>query len=300
MIVTDVIDVNTVKADSSHLYATMLVQGQQVKFQLDSGASCNVLPRHALKLHGTRLKRTEHVLSMYNKTVIIPAGRCSLDVVNPRSQEEFEIEFFVFDHPGAVLLLGSKTVQEMGLIHVNRDKILAVTTGMGKINNMAELADEFPDVFDGTGCLEGQYHLVLDDTARPVVHPPRRVPVAMRTKLEEELDSLTERQIIAPVDVPTPLVSSLVCVEKPNGKLRVCLDPKDLNKGLRRSHYPMPTIDDVLPDLNDAKVFSTFDAKNGFWHVDMDEESSYLTTFNTPYGRYRWQRMPFGLSTAPE
>lgn len=139
MTVTDVIDVNTVKADSSHLYATMLVQGQQVKFQLDSGASCNVLPRHALKLHGTRLKRTEHVLSMYNKTVIQPAGRCSLDVVNPRSQEEFEIEFFVVDHPGAVPLLGSKTVQEMGLIHVNRDKILAVTTGMGKINNMAEL-----------------------------------------------------------------------------------------------------------------------------------------------------------------
>lgn len=62
----------------------------------------------------------------------------------------------------------------------------------------------------------------------------------------------------------------------------------------------MPTIDDVLPDLNDAKVFSTFNAKNGFWHVYMDEKSSYLTTFNTPYGHYRWERIPFWLSTAPE
>ena len=62
----------------------------------------------------------------------------------------------------------------------------------------------------------------------------------------------------------------------------------------------MRTIEDILVDLKDAKVFSTFDAKNGFWHVMLDERSSYLTTFNTPHGRYRWIRMPFGLSTAPE
>lgn len=62
----------------------------------------------------------------------------------------------------------------------------------------------------------------------------------------------------------------------------------------------MKTINDILVDLKDAKVFSTFDAKNGFWHVLLDEQSSYLTTFNTPHGRYRWLRMPFGLNTAPE
>nr|XP_054766977.1 uncharacterized protein K02A2.6-like [Lytechinus pictus] len=62
----------------------------------------------------------------------------------------------------------------------------------------------------------------------------------------------------------------------------------------------MTTIEDILSDLTNAKVFSTFDAKNGFWHVQLDESSSELTTFNTPYGRYRWKRMPFGLSTAPE
>lgn len=62
----------------------------------------------------------------------------------------------------------------------------------------------------------------------------------------------------------------------------------------------MTSIEDILSDLNDAKVFNTFDAKNGFWHVEVDEESSKLTTFNTPYGRYRWKRMPFGLSSAPE
>ena len=92
----------------------------------------------------------------------------------------------------------------------------------------------------------------------------------------------------------------MVVVKKPNGTLRICIDPKDLNKVLKRSHYPLPTIEDILPDLSRAKVFSTFDVKNGFWHIELDEESSKLTTFNTPFGRYRWLRLPFGLSFAPE
>ena len=79
----------------------------------------------------------------------------------------------------------------------------------------------------------------------------------------------------------------MVIVKKPNGNIRVCLDPKDLNKVLKRSHYPMPTIDDILPELSRAKVFSVFDVKTGFWHVELDEKSSKLTCFNTPFGRYR-------------
>ena len=94
-------------------------------------------------------------------------------------------------------------------------------------------------------------------------------------------------------------MSSLVTVVKP-GKLRICIDPKHLNENIKRSHYPLPTIEDLLPDLSKAKIFSVVDAKNGFWHVELDDESSYLTTFNTPFGRCRWLRMPFGISSAPE
>jgi hypothetical protein len=60
------------------------------------------------------------------------------------------------------------------------------------------------------------------------------------------------------------------------------------------------TIEDLLPDLSKANIFSVVDAKNGFWHVELDDESSYLTMFNTPFGRYRWLRMRFGISSAPE
>ena len=124
--------------------------------------------------------------------------------------------------------------------------------------------------------------------------------VALKEKLKQELEKLQHLGIIKKVTEPTPLVSSLVTARKPNGQLRVCLDPKDLNEALKRSHYPTPTIDGILPELGRAKVFSTVNAKNGFWHVELMDESSMLTTFNLPFRRFRWCRLPFGVSPAPE
>ena len=92
----------------------------------------------------------------------------------------------------------------------------------------------------------------------------------------------------------------MLAVPKKNGKIRICLDPKDLNKAILRENYPIPTIEDIASRLHGAKVFSVLDAKNGFWHVKLEEESSYLTTFHTHFGRYRWCRMPFGVSSASE
>ena len=76
-------------------------------------------------------------------------------------------------------------------------------------------------------------------------------------------------------------------VMKPNGKLHVCLDPEPLNKALKRNHYPLPTIDDLLPELFKTRVFSVVDVQNGLWHAPLDDEGSKLTTFGTPWGRFR-------------
>lgn len=87
-------------------------------------------------------------------------------------------------------------------------------------------------------------------------------------------------------------------IKKQNGRPRVCIDPKLLNKALKRSHFPLPTVEDILPDL--SKVFIVCNVTSGFWHVQLEEESSYLTTFANPFRRYRWLRMPMGISPAPE
>ena len=81
--------------------------------------------------------------------------------------------------------------------------------------------------------------------------------------------------------------------EKPNGSLRLCLDPKDLNKAIKREHYQMPTTESILLKLAGAKLFTKLDALNAYWQIPVDEESSRLLTFNSPYGRYCFKRLPF-------
>ena len=104
---------------------------------------------------------------------------------------------------------------------------------------------------------------------------------------------------ITKVTEPTNWVSSLVVVMK-GDKLRLYIDPKDFNKAIRREHYPIPTTEEVLAGMPGVKRFSVLDAKSGFLLIKLDYESSLLTTFNTPIGRYRWLRLPFGIRSAPE
>ncbi|KAK3702062.1 hypothetical protein QZH41_004210 [Actinostola sp. cb2023] len=146
----------------------------------------------------------------------------------------------------------------------------------------------------------GKVHLETEPNVTPNVMPPRRVPVAVKGKLKAELDRLTKRKVISPVEEPTDWVSSMIAVMKPNGTVRLCIDPQHLNQALKRCHYPLPIIEELLPELTKARVFSKADLKEGFLLVQLDEESSKLTTFQTPWGRYRWHRLPFGIAPAPE
>lgn len=155
----------------------------------------------------------------------------------------------------------------------------------------------YPECFNGTvGCFDDYtYHITLDPEVSPVVHAPRKVPIELKDKLQAELSEMESQDIIAKVTQPTDWVNSLVIREKENGRLRLCLDPKDLNKAIKREHHPIPTLEEITPKLAGAKLFSKLDARSGYWNVKLDKESSYLTTFNTPFGRYRFLRIPFGL-----
>ena len=119
---------------------------------------------------------------------------------------------------------------------------------------------EYTDVFEGLGCLAGNYRIEIDTTVKPVVHPPRRDPCALREDVKDELTRMVGDGIIAPVTEPTRWVSSMIAVKKKNTKLRTCLDPR----AIQRSHYPLSTLEDVATRLNKAKVFSVLDAKSGF------------------------------------
>ena len=123
--------------------------------------------------------------------------------------------------------------------------------------------------------------------------------MGLKKELKEQLDSLEVQGIIKSVTQPTKWINSMAAVRKP-GKLRICIGPKDLIKAIKQPHYPLLTLKDILPKLAKAKIFSVLYANKGFWQVQLDEESSLLTTFWTPFGRFRWLQMPFEISSAPE
>lgn len=108
--------------------------------------------------------------------------------------------------------------------------------------------------------------------------------------------------VITPVTQPTPWVSNMLVVEKnnPQKDLRVCIDPQYLNQAIMIPKYHIPKTDDVFAQLNGMSVFSVIDMSMGFWHLELDDESSLLTTFQTPFGQFRWTRLCFGVSSAPE
>ena len=162
-----------------------------------------------------------------------------------------------------------------------------------------DVLEEYKDVFMGLGKFE-PYHIAIENGAEPVIHPPRRVSHGLHDRLKEKLDQMEREEIIAKVDKPTNWVNSLVIVEKKDGSLRLCVDPKDLNQVIRREHFQIPTFEDVVSRLGGKKYFTVLDQKDSYWQVPLSEESFYVCTFNTPFGRYRFLHMPFGICSASE
>ena len=102
------------------------------------------------------------------------------------------------------------------------------------------------------------------------------------------------------VDKPTDWVSQMTVAEKRSGAIRICIDPRPLNLALKREHFKLPVLDDILPKLTNSTKFSVCDLQQGYLHVELDKDSSLLTTFATPFARYRWTRLPFGLKVSSE
>ena len=109
-----------------------------------------------------------------------------------------------------------------------------------------------------------------------------------------------ENDIIAPIREPIDWVNSLVIVHKPNGKLRICIDPTPLNKAIKREHFHLPMTDESFAELSGAWYFSKLDASQGYWYIRVDDESSKLLTFATPFRCYRYKRLPYGIHSASE
>ena len=158
----------------------------------------------------------------------------------------------------------------------------------------------YPEVFKHLGRIEPTHHIRLKETVQPVIHPPRKIPASMRSAVKEELLHMEKAGVIKRIEEPTEWMNSMVVVDKPAGGLRICLDPRDLNKAIQREHYQLPTFEEISSRLAGSTIFSKLDAKKGYWQIPLDEDSMKLTTFNTPFGRYQFTRLPYGIHSAQE
>ena len=235
---------------------------------------------------------------MYNQSKVKPLGKKHFRVTNSKKNKKYSIEFHIVGEVRPCKsILGLRASKHPQLLTINEKNTLALDSNdVDPVNLKKEdCISLYKAVFSEKDKLAGQLHLEIDKNVHPVELPTRGVLIALKKPLKQGLDRPSNIGMIEKVDTSTEWISALVITTKKNDKVRLCIDPKPLNKALHRNHYPLPIIDDVHLLLSKARVFTVLDAKNGFWHIQLDKPSSYATTFGTPWGRYRWLRMPFGL-----
>ncbi|KAG1669986.1 hypothetical protein GQR58_017176 [Nymphon striatum] len=256
------------KRNANDWHIKSIIRNKEINFKLDTGAQCNVLPLHLIKtMKGVKIRNRAPKLISYSGNTIKTIGKADLEL---EYKQKFYIISFIIVQSKFMPVLGLETCLEMNLI---------------KRVNAINAESKYKCLFSGLGCLPGKYKISTDESVPPVVHPPRKFPHTLKHKIKEELDRLEQFGVIHKVTKPTKWVNSMVVIRKTNNKIRLCLDPRDLNKAIKREHFPMKTVEEVAANLKNAKVFTTLDATQGFYQIRLDEESTWLTTFNTPFGK---------------
>ena len=264
---------------------SILVNQQRTSFKIDTGAQCNVISKS--RLSSVPLQKSHARLVAFGGEHLNVSGRVTMRCEHKHKFYNADFEVINQDVPN---ILGLQTCVQMNLVQC-----------VDAINNETDFLTSYSDVFKGLGCIsKTDYHIKVDKAYQPVVRPPRRVPVTLRPKIQAELSRMEELDVIERVEEPTDWVNSMVTIVKPNGSLRICIDPRDLNKAIKCEPYPMSTIEEIVTRMPNAKVFSVLDASSGFWQVKLDPSSAKLCTFNTPFGRYMFKRLPFGLSSSQD
>ncbi|CAC5397235.1 unnamed protein product [Mytilus coruscus] len=188
-------------------------------------------------------------------------------------------------------LLSRNTAEQLGVLQL-----------VHSVSEPGTIKDKYPECFTGVGKLKSfQLQIPIDPDVEPVIQPMRRVPFNLRDKLAKKLDELLDLDIIEHVNEPSQWVSPVVVVPKRSGDdIRLCVDMRQSNTAVKRVRHPIPTIDELLQEMNSSKVFSKLDVTWAYHQIELKPESREITTFVTHKGLFRYKRLMFGISCAPE
>ena len=175
-----------------------------------------------------------------------------------------------------------------------------------------DILSQYSDCFEGIRHFPGDpYKFHLKSDHKPAQHAPRKVPVHLETAFKEEIESLVKQGILEEVKEHTDWVDSYIIVEKDTGnhhspnhtvkkKLRICLDPRDLNEALEREPCHTRSVDEITAKLQGMAVFTIVDFKKGYWMVVLHPDSRKLTCMALPFGRFQWTQLPMGTVVAQD
>ena len=270
------------------------INGRAVVFKLDPGANANTMSLSTFRSVGgemSQLQPTQSQLIGFTEQRVAPLGTVRFSCYIRRAKYEITFHITKQNYPNLLGLVDCERANLVKRIH-NVNSIKPLT--------QADIISNHGDVFRGIGCLPTRHKIVLNSNALPVVYAPRRVPEKIKPLVGEELQRLSELGIIKRVTEPTPWVNHMVIVNKPDGSIRISMDGKDLNEAIIPSRYKLKTIEEIAANIPNAKIFTKLDAFKGFWQIELEDNSSFLCTFNTPIGRYRFTRLPFGIVDASE
>ena len=274
------------------------INGVSVEMELDTGAAFTVITQMtyqkiAQQKHINCLEYSDLKLKSYSGELIPVFGQVAVKV--NYGQQECELCVHIVDGDGPDLM--------------GRDwiKALGVTFKLGEIHSIEEskslhdVLEKHSTLFEEKlGYLKGtEIKLNVDSNATPKFFKARSVPLALKGKVEAELDKLESMGIISPVQF-SRWAAPIVPVLKQNGAVGICGDYKvTINQASLVDTYPLPRIDELLANLSGGKHFSKLDMSQAYLQLPLDKESREYVTVNTPKGLYEYNRLPFGVSSAP-
>ncbi|XP_031332624.1 uncharacterized protein LOC116162964 [Photinus pyralis] len=266
------------------------IEDTKFKVKLDTGADVSVIPRKIFDKIDKQFKvrKSNYIIKEFEGTQAKSIGTVNLFC---KYKNKNVYEDFVIIEGVNKILLGGQACVDLGLLkRINKVNIQEYNKNRDKDKFISENSN----IFSGYGRFEGKYKITTVKKLKPVSYPPTRVPFAIKSALRDELDRLVQRKAIVKVEEidPRASINRMVIVEKSNGKLRICLDPQDLNTQIVRKPHPVKKIEEVCSGMTGKKVFSVFDLAEGYHHLELDDSSSWKCCFATPFGIYRYTVLP--------
>ena len=238
-------------------------------------------------------------------TSVSADGSVIMEVMNTGAQPIIlhtgtKLACLVSDHHIMVVGNGKQTVTSDPATTIDDVDLSASSLTSEQTNQLKELLREFKPLFASKGDTLGHTSTVkhgIKTSASPIRQPQRRLPVALKSVVQQEVTKMLNQGVIRPSN--SPWASPVVLVRKKDGTWRFCIDFRKLNSVTHRDAYPLPRIDATLDSLAGAKFFTTLDLASGYWQVELEEEDKEKTAFTTPQGLFEFNVMPFGLTNAP-